>query len=169
MAGQFVRSFRLVRKKFRVQYYYYYWCLSGQKWDMSEQKLVWPDNLTGAGWEIICSSVAGEMRKVTAEILRCVISSELLIFRVASAYIKVDSHAKRSLVVLYVFSLFLKPNTLIWFELSWKFFSWFVVSTVGSALLAWQINKTKFWQLLSNKAKEIIIIYHWTIFVNGSW
>ena len=57
--------------------------------------------------------VAGEMGKVTAEILQCVISSVLLIFREASAYIRVDSHAKRSVVVHYVFSLFLKPNSLI--------------------------------------------------------
>jgi len=54
MAGQFVQSFTLVRKKFSVQYYYY-WCLSGQKWDMSEEKLVWPDNLTGVSREIICN------------------------------------------------------------------------------------------------------------------
>ena len=40
MAGQFVRSFTLVRKKIRVSsfkylkvQYFYYRCLSGQKWD----------------------------------------------------------------------------------------------------------------------------------------
>ena len=45
MAGQFVRSFTLVRHKFRVSRFkylkvqcYYYQCLSGQKWDMSEEK-----------------------------------------------------------------------------------------------------------------------------------
>ena len=45
MAGKFVRSFTLVRKKIRVSsfkylkvQYYYYRCLSGQKWDMPKQK-----------------------------------------------------------------------------------------------------------------------------------
>ena len=64
MAGQFVRSFTLVRTKFRVSsfkyikvQYYYYRCLSGPKWDMSEQKQVRLDNLTGASLKIIYSPV----------------------------------------------------------------------------------------------------------------
>ena len=70
MAGQFVPSFTLVRKRFilssfrylKVQHYYYR-CLSGQKWDMSEQKQVWPDNLTGASREIICSPEIGKLKE----------------------------------------------------------------------------------------------------------
>ena len=50
-----MKKFRVSSFKYLKVQYYYYRCLSGQKWDMSEPKYVWLDNFTGASQEIIYS------------------------------------------------------------------------------------------------------------------